>query len=45
MPASQGTDWWDEAFDPSLVQDYNIGMSGGSDNSVYNISLQYFDQD
>ncbi len=45
MPSSQGTDWWDEAFDPSLVQDYNIGMSGGSDNSVYNISMQYFDQD
>jgi len=45
MPASQGTNWWDEAFDPSLVQDYNIGLSGGTDNSVYNLSLQYFDQD
>jgi TonB-linked SusC/RagA family outer membrane protein len=45
MPASQGTNWWDELFDPSLVQDYNIGLSGGNDNSVYNISLQYFDQD
>ncbi len=45
MPSSQGTDWWDEAFDPSLVQDYNIAMSGGTDNSLYHISLQYFDQD
>ena len=45
MPSSQGTNWWDEAFDPSLVQDYNIGLSGGTDNSVYNVSLQYFDQD
>lgn len=45
MPASQGTNWWDEAFDPSLIQDYNIGVSGGNDNSVYNLSLQYFDQD
>ena len=45
MPASQGTDWWDEAFDPSLVQDYNIGMSGGTENSVYHISMQYYNQD
>ena len=45
MPASAGTDWWDEVFDPSLVQDYNIGMSGGGDNSVYNVSLQYYNQD
>ncbi len=45
MPSSQGTDWWDEVFDPSLVQDYNIGMSGGGDNSVYNISMQYYNQD
>ena len=40
-----GTNWWDETFDPSLVQDYNIGLSGGSENAVYNVSLQYFDQD
>ncbi len=45
MPASRGTNWWDEAFDPSLVQDYNIGLSGGTDNSIYNVSLQYYDQD
>jgi TonB-dependent starch-binding outer membrane protein SusC len=45
MPASTGTDWWDEVFDPSLVQDYNIGMSGGTDNSVYNVSVQYYNQD
>ena len=45
MPASQGTDWWDEMFDPSLVQDYNISMSGGNDNALYNVSVQQFDQD
>ena len=45
MPSSQGTNWWDEAFDPSLVQDYNLGISGGNDKGVYNISMQYFDQD
>ncbi len=45
MPASEGTNWWDEVFDPSLVQDYNVGLSGGNDNAVYNVSMQYFDQD
>lgn len=45
MPASEGTDWWDEVFDPSLIQDYNIGMSGGTENAVYNVSVQYYNQD
>lgn len=45
MPASSGTNWWDEVFDPSLVQDYNIGMNGGTDNSIYNVSVQYYNQD
>jgi TonB-linked SusC/RagA family outer membrane protein len=45
MRASPGTDWWDEVFDPSMVQDYNIGMSGGTENSVYNVSMQYYNQD
>ena len=45
MPGSTGTNWWDEVFDPSLVQDYNLGMSGGTDNAVYNVSVQYYNQD
>lgn len=45
MPGSAGTNWWDEVFDPSLVQDYNIGMSGGTENSLYNVSVQYYNQD
>ena len=45
MPASTGTNWWDEVFDPSLTQDYNIGLSGGNENAVYNFSVQYYNQD
>jgi len=45
MKGSAGTNWWDEVFDPSLVQDYNLGMSGGTDNAVYNVSVQYYNQD
>lgn len=45
MGSSTGTNWWDEVFNPALVQDYNVGMSGGTDNSVYNVSMQYYNQD
>ncbi|MEX0771516.1 MAG: SusC/RagA family TonB-linked outer membrane protein, partial [Balneolaceae bacterium] len=46
MPANpEGTNWWDEMFSPALVQDYNIGISGGADNHRYNVSFNYLDQD
>jgi TonB-dependent starch-binding outer membrane protein SusC len=46
MPANpNGTNWWQEVFDPALVQDYNLRFSGGSDNALYNVSFNYYDQD
>jgi len=45
MPASAGTNWWDELIDPALVQDYNVSFSGGSDNATFNLSLGYYNQD
>lgn len=45
MPASTGTNWWDELVDPALIQDYNLSFSGGSDAGVFNISLGYYNQD
>ena len=45
MPASTGTNWWDEMFDPSLVQDHNLNISGGNENALFNISAGYYDQD
>lgn len=45
MPASQGTNWWDEVFDPSLIQDYNLNLSGGSENATFNVSAGYYNQD
>ncbi|MFP4089420.1 MAG: SusC/RagA family TonB-linked outer membrane protein [Cyclobacteriaceae bacterium] len=44
MPASRGTNWWDEVFSPAPVQDYNLNVSGGSENARYNISANYFNQ-
>lgn len=45
MPASRGTNWWDEVFDPALVHDHNISVSGGTENGTFNISAGYYDQD
>ncbi|MEM7298355.1 MAG: SusC/RagA family TonB-linked outer membrane protein, partial [Bacteroidota bacterium] len=45
MRASQGTNWWDEVFDPSLVHDHNIGISGGTENGTFNLTVGYYDQD
>lgn len=46
-PASlgQGTNWFDEIFRTASVRDYQIGISGGSDQVSYNVSAGYFQQD
>lgn len=46
MPANgAGTDWWDAVFDPALVQDFNLSVSGGNETARYNVSFNYFDQE
>ncbi|WP_241910470.1 TonB-dependent receptor [Pseudotamlana carrageenivorans] len=41
-----GTDWIDEMFvDNAATQNYSIGVSGGSETSVYSSSLSYFGQE
>ena len=38
-----GTDWWDEVVNKTaLVQNYSLGISGGTDKLVYSLSLGYF---
>jgi TonB-linked SusC/RagA family outer membrane protein len=44
LPAGIDTNWQDEFFKQGSVQDYNLGFSGGSENSNYNISGGYFKQ-
>ncbi|MDX1641010.1 MAG: SusC/RagA family TonB-linked outer membrane protein, partial [Balneolaceae bacterium] len=44
MPGSEGTNWWDELFDPALTQNYNLGIAGGSESATYNVSFNFFDQ-
>lgn len=36
------TDWQDEMIQLGVIQDYNLSLSGGSENSTYLISGSYF---
>ena len=45
MPASQGTNWWDQVFGTGYTQDYGMSVSGGGSSNRYNISFNYFDQE
>ena len=38
------TDWQKEGLKTGTRQNHNISMSGGGQNSTYNISLDYYDQ-
>ncbi|WNH09509.1 SusC/RagA family TonB-linked outer membrane protein [Thalassobellus suaedae] len=42
----EGTNWMDEMFvDNTTTQNYSLGVSGGSDSSVYSASLSYLGQE
>jgi len=45
MPASAGTNWWDEVFSPAMVGDYNLDIAGGGEDNAYGVSFNYFDQE
>lgn len=38
------TDWQEEIFRSAPTQNYSLGLSGGSENLKYNMSLGYYDQ-
>ena len=42
--AKVNTDWFKEAFKTGIRQNHNINLSGGGNNSTYNISLDYYKQ-
>lgn len=41
----RNTDWQGRLFEPGLVQDHNMTVSGGGENAVYSLSGGYFDED
>lgn len=40
-----GINWQNEIFRDAPTQNYSLGLSGGSDNLKYNMSLSYFNQE
>ena len=39
----EGTDWWDTVINKTaLIQNYQLSVSGGTKNYVYNLSVGYF---
>ncbi|WP_438711494.1 SusC/RagA family TonB-linked outer membrane protein [Aquimarina muelleri] len=40
-----GTDWFDEYFNAAFVQNYNLGISGGSENAKFHVGMGALTQD
>src|SRR5690554_30509 len=40
----EGTNWFQEIFNPASIQSHDIAVSGGSDQGNYFFSMNYFDQ-
>ena len=38
-------DWWDELDRAAMIQNHQIGLSGGTEKGQYNLSANYFKQD
>lgn len=43
-PAKYNTDWFDAMFKTGTRQNHNVNLSGGGENSTYNVGLDYFSQ-
>lgn len=41
----QGTDWFDEIFEPAPIYSINVSGTGGNENGQYALSAGYFRQD
>ncbi|MDB5270807.1 MAG: TonB-dependent receptor [Hymenobacter sp.] len=41
----KGTDWQDELFRPARMSNYQLGFNGGTEETRYNLSFNYFDQE
>lgn len=41
----EGTNWMDEIFDAAPIQNYQLGVTGGSESGRYAFSMNYFNQE
>ncbi len=44
MPGSTGTDWWKAMFSSAPLADYNLDVNGGSSETRYGVSFNFFNQ-
>ncbi|MEN8230009.1 MAG: SusC/RagA family TonB-linked outer membrane protein, partial [Bacteroidota bacterium] len=42
---AEGTDWYNEIYNPGTTQEYTLSVTGGSDNSNYGFGFGYLDED
>ncbi|MCG8308796.1 MAG: TonB-dependent receptor [Cytophagales bacterium] len=40
----EGTDWYNEIYNPGLTQEYTMSVTGGSENTKYGFGLGYLDE-
>ena len=45
METSAGTDWFDAATRPAVIQNHQVTAQGGGDNGTYVFSMNYFGQE
>lgn len=43
--STEGTDWYDEVYQPAYQQQYYVNVSGGNDRGNYSLGINYFDQE
>ena len=43
-PSVVNTNWFDAVFKTGIRQNHNVNLSGGGENSTFNIALDYFNQ-
>ena len=43
-PSVVNTDWFDAVFKTGIRQNHNVNLSGGGENSTFNVALDYFNQ-
>ncbi|MGM0580402.1 MAG: SusC/RagA family TonB-linked outer membrane protein [Bacteroidota bacterium] len=41
----EGTNWQDEVFQTAPIENYNLGLTGGGENTTYDIGASYFNQE
>src|SRR5699024_219150 len=40
----EGTNWFQEVFDPGLMQNHNVSMRGGTEDAIYMLSMGYLNE-